>query len=111
MLERLKVLLRDELGIPPLMILIVAGLLSYFLLNALLRKPLTSAWGLLAPVCCGIALESYEIWVHYKDLDRVTESPGSIAIRHLGDVLAVCAVPALITLTGAMKSRTGHEFQ
>lgn len=58
MLDRIKVLLRDTHGLPSWVVLAAVGLASYVALNLILHKPVTSAFGLLAPLMLGIAIEA-----------------------------------------------------
>lgn len=108
MLRQFKTLLRDQLGLPPTAILIAAGLIAHVGLNIVLRKVPTSAWGLLAPLVVGVALESWEIWIQYEDIGL--SAPGNdpltvILSRHATDVLAILAGPVLLVVTGALISR------
>ncbi len=108
MLQQLKVLLRDQLGLPPSAVLVFVGCVAYLALNAVLRKPLTSAWGLLGPLVLGVALESFEIWIQYRDVGLF--APGNdpvIAIlgRHGLDLLAMLAVPLLLVAWGVLSAR------
>ena len=108
MITRLKTFLRNDLGLPPWVILALAGCLAHLLLNAILRKPMTSAWGLLGPLAIGIILESYEIWVQYRQLGLF--APGNdplVAIlgRHGLDVLLLLSVPLLIVVVGALSAK------
>ena len=108
MLQQLKHLLRDQLGIPPFAVLVVAGCAAHLALNALLHKPLTSAWGLLAPLALGVALEGYEIWDAYRDSGLF--APGNdplltILERHGLDVLKVVAAPVIVVVLGFFSDR------
>ena len=108
MLQQIKSLIRDQLGLPPLAVLVVAGGLSHLVLNAILRKSPTSAWGLLAPLVLAIALESYEIWIHYRNVGLL--APGNdpllaILLRHGLDVLKVLAAPLLFVALGLITTR------
>ena len=108
MFQQIKSFIRDQLGLPPTAMLVAAGLVAHFALNALLRKSPTSAWGLLAPLVLGSALESYEIWIQYKDFGLL--APGndpfiSILARHALDVLKMLAVPLLMVAIGAWTTR------
>ena len=108
MIAKLKYFLRDYLGLPPWAILAVAGCLLYILVNALLRKPVTSAWGLLGPLAAGIALESYEIWVQYRQSGLFAPDNEPIIVifaRHGLDVIVMLVAPILIVLFGAVTAR------
>jgi len=108
MLQQIKTLLRDQLGLPPLAILAAAGLIAHLLLNMLLRRTPTSPWGLLAPILLGITLEAWEIWVQYKDIGLAApESDPLIDIlaRHASDVVTMLAGPLLLVVAGAMSPR------
>lgn len=88
----------------------MAGLAAHLALNAVLRKPWNSAWGLLAPFACGLALESYEIWIHYRDRGGQAAFIGDLAgivARHLMDLLLMCFLPVLAVLIGVLSARTG----
>ena len=108
MLNEAKSFLREQLGLPPSAVLMVAGLVAHLALTALLRKSPTSPWGLLAPLTLGLALEAYEIWMHYRTVGLL--APGNdplwlILARHGLDVMKVLAAPILITIIGRMISR------
>jgi len=108
MLDRIKSALRDQLGLPAWAALLVGGLVSHIVLNVLLRKPLTSAWGMLAPLTLGLVLEACEIVVQYRDVGLL--APGNdpvwiIIARHLLDVLKMLALPVLLVLSGFVSSR------
>lgn len=85
------------------MVMVIAGLIIHLLLCLVLRKPITSAWGLLAPLFLGMWLESYEIWVHYKNtgLFASGNDPLSVIIfRHSTDVLNVMSLPLVLVVLG-----------
>lgn len=108
MLKQIKSLIRDQLGLSPAIVLVATGCVAYLLLNLLLRKPLTSAWGLLAPFLLGIAIESYEIWLQYRNVGLL--APGNdplvfILARHGLDVLIILVVPALLVTLGLFQGR------
>lgn len=108
MVNRLKTLLRDELGLPPWIVLATIGLFAFLALNALLRKPVTSAWGLLGPLVIGIALESYEIWAQYRDIGLF--GPGNdplivILGRHGLDIVSMLGIPVLVVVTGLLVAK------
>ena len=108
MLQKMKFFIRDQLGLPPFAVLMVAGLAAHLVLNALLRKSPTSAWGLLATLVLGVALESYEIWLHYGTLGLT--APGNDALstilsRHGLDVAKMAAAPSLLVVLGALSGR------
>jgi hypothetical protein len=107
-LQQIKSLIRDQLGLPPVVVLVVTGCVSHLLLNVLLRKPPSSAWGLLAPGVLGLALESYEIWVQYKSVGLF--APGNdpllvILWRHGLDILKMLVGPALLVVAGILSGR------
>ena len=107
MLQHIKHYLRDQVGLPPSAVLIIAGLVVHYLLNVLLRKPVTSPWGLIAPLVLGIALESYEIWVQYRDvgLFYVGNDPLIIIFaRHSVDVMIVLSAPLVLVAIGRLAS-------
>lgn len=108
MLQQIKSLIRDQLGLPADAVLVVTGCAAHLLLNVLLRKPSTSAWGLLGPCVLGIAIESYEIWVQYRDIGLY--APGNdplieIISRHALDVLKMLAAPLVLVVFGWVTSR------
>lgn len=108
MLNQLKILLRDQVGLPPSAVLATIGLIAFLVLNALLRKPLTSGWGLLAPLAIGVALETYEIWVQYREIGLF--APGNdplvmILGRHGLDVMSMLAVPVLVVVISSLVSK------
>lgn len=108
MLRQIKGWLREQLALEPWMVLMTAGLLTHVALNLLLRKSPFSAWGLLAPLVLGVALEGYEIWDHYRG---ALLAPGSdpllqILLRHLLDVARMLAAPLLLVLAGLVLTRS-----
>lgn len=108
MLERLKTILRDQLNLPPSFVLAAAGLVAHIALNALLRKPLTSASGLLAPLAIGVVLEAYEIWIQYRDVGLFAAGNDPLIVilgRHGTDVLIMLAVPVLLVVAGLLSSK------
>jgi hypothetical protein len=99
MLQQLKTFLRDQLGLPPFAVLLVAGFAAHIALNALLRKSPASPWGLLAPLLLGVALEAYEVWHAYRGVGLF--APGNdplrtILARHTLDVGKMLAGPLLL---------------
>lgn len=107
-MQQAKSFLRDQLGLPPAAVLVAAGLAAHLALNAALRRPPTSAWGLLAPLILGAGLETYEIWVQYRSLGLL--APGNdplwmILGRHGLDVLKLLAAPLLLVAFGAFSLR------
>jgi len=107
-LQQIKTLLRDQLGLPPIAILVATGLIAHLLLNALLRRTPTSPWGLLAPCALGISLEAWEIWVQYKGVGLAAPESDplvDILARHALDVLAMLAAPILLVVVGTVSSR------
>jgi len=108
MLDHIKFILRDQLGLPAWGVLIAVGLASHLALSALLRKPVTSSWGLLAPLALGVAVESYEIWVQYRDAGLFAEGNDpvwQIIARHGLDVATMLALPLLLVLAGLSSAR------
>lgn len=108
MIQQLKSLIRDQFGLPPDLVLGVTGCVSFLLLNLLLRKPLMSAWGMLAPLILGVLIESYEIWVQYRSIGLF--APGNdplinILARHGLDVLKMLAAPILLVVLGLFSTR------
>ena len=105
LLRELKYFLRDQLGVPPWLVLATAGLLAHVALNAALRRPIASGWGMLGPLVAGIALESFEIWIQYRNVGLF--APGNdplfaILGRHSLDVMLMLAGPLLLVLAGAV---------
>ena len=81
------------------MALPVLGLVAHVAVNVLLRKPPGSAWGLLAPLTLGLAIEAWEIRVQYGDMGLT--APGNdplvqILLRHGLDVGLMLAGPVLL---------------
>lgn len=111
MIDALKTLLRDRLGLPSWAVLAVLGLAAHLALNALLRRPLASPLGLLAPLLLGIAIEAFEIWRHYRAIGLF--APGNdplwqIGARHAGDVALMLALPlAWVLLARVNAARFG----
>ena len=102
MFQQFKTFLGDQLGLSPFAALVVAGFAAHLTLNTALMKPPGSAWGLLAPLLLGLGLESYEIWLHYKDIGLY--APGndpvfSILARHSLDILKMLAAPFLLVVS------------
>lgn len=105
MLDRLKGLLREQLGLSPAFVLLAVGLCAYLALNAVMRKPPFAATGLLAPLLLGTALETYEIWHRYQESGLL--APGNdpllqILGRHAIDVLLMLAIPLLLVAGGRL---------
>ena len=105
-MEYLKQLLRDELGIPVVLVFVAAGLVAHLVLNALLRRSPLSAWGLLAPLALGIVIEARDIWVHYRHVGLF--APGNdhvmvILARHGADVLKMVAIPLVAVVLGRLR--------
>ncbi len=108
MLHQLKSLLRDGLGLPPVAVHVAVGLVAHLMLNLLLRKSATSAWGLLAPLLIGIAVESWEIWIQYREVGLTAAGNDPVLVilaRHALDVVAMLAAPTLLVVAGALSSR------
>ena len=108
MLDQLKHLLRDRLGLPPWAVLAALGCIAHLALNAALRKPWWSPWGLLAPLLLGIALEAFEIWVQYRQVGVL--APGNdplarILLRHAADVGRMLAAPVVLVAAGLLVAR------
>lgn len=108
MLAQLKIFLRDQIGLPPWSVLVAVGCLAHVILITLLRKPIYSGWGLLAPLCLGILVEGYEIYVQYRQVGLL--APGNdplitILARHGLDVLYMLAAPILIIVVGSVSAR------
>lgn len=96
------------MGLPPFAVLLIAGLIAHFSLNTLLRKPVTSAWGLVAPLILGIGLETYEIWVEYRRVGLFAEGNDPvwmILARHGIDVLIIISGPLLLVGLGILLRR------
>jgi hypothetical protein len=107
-LQQIKQFLRDQIGLPPFVVLMASGAVAHLLLNAVLRKPATSAWGLLAPLALSVSLESAEIWVQYRDPGFFAQGADTmieILIRHSLDVLKVMCVPLSLVAFGLFSAR------
>ena len=103
MLTQLKTFLRDTLGIPAPALLLAGGLLAHIMLCLLLRKPIVSAWGLLAPALLGTMIEAYEIWLQYRQIGLFAPGNDPVAIilfRHAFDIAKMLLLPGLLVLTG-----------
>lgn len=101
MIEYIKTLLRDDLGISSDVVLVIAGILAHIVLCLILRKPIYSAWGLLAPLILGITLESYEIWIHYRNIGLFAEGNDPlfvILLRHSFDIIKLLSLPVLLVV-------------
>ena len=108
MLQQIKYFLRDQIGLPPFAALVAAGCIAHLAMNTMLRKSPTSAWGLLAPLALGMTLETYEIWVQYKNTGLL--APGNdplltIHWRHGLDVIKMLILPLLLVAIGAFSAR------
>lgn len=107
-MDQLKYFFRDQLGLPPWTVLVAVGCLAHVVLNAVLRKPITSGWGLLGPLGLGVALESYEIWIQYRSAGLFAAGNDSLLAilgRHGLDVSLMLAVPLLVVLVGAISAK------
>ena len=85
-----------------------AGCIAHLLLNAVLRKPATSAWGLLAPLALGVSLESIEIWVQYRDVGLLAQGSAGvlgIILRHSLDLLKIMLIPLSLVAIGMFAPR------
>ncbi len=105
LLRELKSIFRDQLGLPPWVVLVAVGCLAHVVLNAVFRRPITSPWGLLAPVCLGVALESYEIWIQYRNVGLFAPSNDTlltILARHGLDIVFMIAGPILLVVVGVI---------
>ncbi len=103
MISTIKSFLRETLALPPELVLVVAGLVSHVMLCLLLGRSPYAAWGLLGPLIFGVALEGYEIWVHYKDIGLFAPGNDSlltILLRHGKDVLLMLSLPLLLVAMG-----------
>ena len=107
MFAQLENFLRYQLGLPLWLLLVAVGCLAHLILNTLLRKPFYSGWGLLAPLCLGISLEVYEIYVQYRQVGLF--APGNdplinILARHGLDIAYMLAAPILIFVVGSVSA-------
>ena len=103
MFTQLKSFLRDTLALPPDLVVVIVGLITHLLLCLVLRKPLNSAWGLLAPAIVGMLIEGYEIWAQYRDVGLFAPSNDPLAVillRHGLDILKMLVLPVLLVATG-----------
>lgn len=108
MLSDFKAVFRDYVGAPPWLVLTIVGCLAHIASNVVLRKPITSTWGLIAPLTLGLTLESYEIWEQYRHvgLFAPTNDPLIlILIRHAIDIAFLLIGPALMVLGGTILVR------
>ena len=99
---------RDELGLHPWAVLVAGGCIAHFVLNATLKKPITSSWGLLGPLGLGFVLESYEIWAQYKDVGlfaRDNDTLLAILGRHGVDIVIMLGGPLVIVSVGAITAK------
>lgn len=108
MLSYLKSVIRDQLGVPPWAVLVAVGCIAHVVLNAALRRPSVSAWGLLGPLVLGVLLEGYEIWLHYRNIGLL--APGNDALiailgRHGLDVGLMLCGPFLMVVFGAVSAK------
>ena len=88
--------------------LVTVGCVAHVIVNAALRRPITAGLGLLGPLSLGVALESYEIWIQYKNVGLF--APGNDALliilgRHGLDVSLMLAGPILIVVIGAILAK------
>ena len=101
MLDALKSLLRDTLGLPAPLILLLVGLCVHLVANALLRRTPTGTAGLLAVALLAVLIESVEIWQHYRvgGLFAAGNDPlWQILARHSLDVATMLALPVLLVV-------------
>ena len=108
MLQKIKFLIRDQLGLPSTAVLMAVGCGAHLALNALLRKSPTSAWGLLAPLGLGVAIESYEIWLQYKNIGLFAAGNDPVLIillRHARDIAYMLAGPLILVAFGTVSAR------
>ena len=108
MLHQLKIIIRDQLGLPPWTVLVVVGCLAHVALNAALRRPIASGWGLLGPLGLGVAVESYEIWIQYRAIGLFAPNNDPLLTifgRHGLDVLMMLAGPFLVVVIGAITAK------
>lgn len=108
LLSHLKYLFRDQLGLPPWTALVAVGLLAHVVLNAALRRPIISGWGLLGPLGLGVTLETYEVWIQYKSVGLFAPGNDSLLTilgRHGLDVALMLAAPLLVVLAGAISAK------
>jgi len=107
-LGEIKSFLLNQLGLSPSLVLVLVGVLSHAALCLLLRAPLASPWGLLAPLGIGLLIEAYEIWEHYKVLGLTAAGNDPVAVillRHSLDVLKMLALPAALVVGGLLSQR------
>ena len=108
-IQKLKAFVRDQLGVPPVVVLVAVGLFAHIALNFALKKPFTSPWGLLAPVTLGCAIEAWEIWVQYSEIGLTASGNDPVVVilaRHALDVIVMVAAPVLLVGIGAIPSRS-----
>lgn len=98
MIESLKLTVRDTLGVPVWLVILLAGAALFLLANRIAGKPVGSAVGLLWVALAGLGWEGFEIYQHYGDkgLFAAGNDPlWQIAGRHLVDVLTMLILPGL----------------
>lgn len=108
MLDRIKTLRRDQLGLPTWVVLSAVGFASHVVLNLILKKPVTSGWGLLAPLTLGVAIEAYEIWLQYRGIGLLAEGNDPLLMifgRDALDVVVMLALPVLIAVGARLSTR------
>lgn len=101
MIEGLKSFLREQLGLPGWVVLAATGLALHLLANALWKRPVGSAAGLVAPLSAAVLIEAFEIWVRYRPIGLF--APGNdplwqILGRHSIDV-AIMLLPPVVLVT------------
>lgn len=107
-MSQIKIFLRDTLGLPPVSLLIGLGLATHIVLNLLLQKPVTSAYGLILPLILGLSIEGYEIWIAYREVGLLAPGNDPILIiltRHFVDVLFVLLAPIALVIFGLVSSQ------
>ena len=106
LIQGLKSLLRDHAGIPAPVLFVSTGTGAFLVTNWLLGNRWFSPWGLCGAAMLGIAIESYEIWDHYKNQDLFSSDARVLATilgRHATDILWMLAVPAALVFLGTHK--------
>ncbi len=112
MLDRLKALLRDGLGLAPDAILVFLGL-GIFLATCLIgRRPLTWAWALLPGLGLALFLEAVEVWQHYgaQGLKSATAAQlAGIVLRHARDLLVMNLAPVMVFGAAVLLQRLSQD--
>lgn len=103
MLIQIKDLIRNQLGIPPAMALLIAGAVLHLATNLLLRRRLTSIAGLCVTAVIAVSIEAGEIVIAYRDVGIFTPGADPLYVivgRHMVDVILMLAIPGMLVISG-----------